>query len=466
MEEELYKTKKKSLSKVTKTHNTPSISRLLSLRPATKLKEKGKNIDTPTEKFKPKDKIALELSSSKLSSELNNLCNKKDEINTISSNKSHLKASVLPEISTKVTVLSNTINDDVNHKSEDIIALEKSILFGAQDEKGKELINYILPQQDDSLTISTQINPENSSNSQIKLESPQTIDIVQANKLILKRKRDIFDDEFGRSAKLRALLAILDLADNIDDTNHENAFLSETLVSSALLCEEIPIPKSYKDAINDATYGKMWKEAIDEEIRALLANQTWDEVYAPSEANLISSKWVFTTKLKPDGLFDRFKARLVARGFTQRLGTDYQETFAPTVQMVTLRAFLAITGLENLELSHFDIKSAFTEAKSDELLFLRAPGGVNVQPGHALRINRSLHGLKQAARDWNKLLKTKILEWGFFQSLADPCLFTNSKKGTNILVYVDDIAIASKTKEGIEWLYNIMSKCFNIKSLV
>lgn len=139
----------------------------------------------------------------------------------------------------------------------------------------------------------------------------------------------------------------------------------------------------------------------------------------------------------------------MAKGFTQRFGCDYEDTFAPTAQMVTLRAFLAICAVKDLELAHFDIKNAFTEASPDASLFLRAPEGVDVKPGNALKVLRSLYGLKQAARDWNQLLKKKILGWGFVQSLADPCLFTHNERRVNILIYVDDIAVAAKKKDEI-----------------
>ncbi|KAI0998707.1 hypothetical protein K3495_g9488 [Podosphaera aphanis] len=214
--------------------------------------------------------------------------------------------------------------------------------------------------------------------------------------------------------------------------NIENAFLSETLVSVALFCEDIPIPRSYKQAIADLKYGKMWKKVIDEEIQALTLNQIWEEVF-----------------LKPDGTLDRFKARLVARGFTQRFGTDYKETFAPTVQMATLRAFLAICAAEDLELFHFDIKNAFTEASPDASLFLRAPKGIQVKP----------------CRGREPVAKENLLEWGFIQSLADPCLFANSKRNIKILVYVDDIATAAKSTTDIEWLSRAMNGCFNTKNL-
>ncbi|KAI1001296.1 hypothetical protein K3495_g6903 [Podosphaera aphanis] len=118
-----------------------------------------------------------------------------------------------------------------------------------------------------------------------------------------KRKLDDGDDddtEYRSANLLKAMLAILYLSDNEDGMNVDNAFLTETLVSAALVCEDVPVPRSHKQAINDPIYGKMWKEAIEEEIRALMMNRTWEEIVTPADANLISTKWVFTVKLKPD----------------------------------------------------------------------------------------------------------------------------------------------------------------------
>ena len=98
----------------------------------------------------------------------------------------------------------------------------------------------------------------------------------------------------------------------------------------------IPIPKSYSTAITDPTYGPEWRAAIQEEIASLQANNTWVEEKAPKGTNLVSTKWVFTVKLEVDGTIERFKARLVARGFSQVYREDYTETFAPMIWMDTL----------------------------------------------------------------------------------------------------------------------------------
>jgi hypothetical protein len=132
-------------------------------------------------------------------------------------------------------------------------------------------------------------------------------------------------------------------------------------------------------------------------------------VLRPKDANMVDLKWVFTIKTKPDRTVKRFKARLVARGFTQVHGIDYNETFAPTVRMDTLRLFLATVAAEDLECFHYNIKKAFTESHLKEQILIKQPEGVHVKKGHVLKVLRSLYRLKQAARDWNLLIKKELL---------------------------------------------------------
>ena len=118
--------------------------------------------------------------------------------------------------------------------------------------------------------------------------------------------------------------------------------------------------------------------------------------------------------------------------------------------MDTLRIFLAMVAALDLECYQFDVKNAFTESYLKERIYMKPPSGITVRNGVALRIVRSLYGLKQAARDWNKLCKASLLEWGFTQSLADPCLFINNKKNMILLIYMDDIFIATKTLASVK----------------
>ena len=228
---------------------------------------------------------------------------------------------------------------------------------------------------------------------------------------------------------------------------------------------EIHTPTSYAEAVGDPVWGELWKEAINAELTALASNGTWEEVVPPKGANIVTSKWVLKPKLQTDGKLDKLKARVVARGFSQRHGIDYEDTFAPTVRFATLRTFLAIVAMENLECHQLDVNNAFTESFLKEVIYMAAPPGVKVAPGRVLRILRSLYGLKQAARDWNERCTVDLVKLGFVQSLADPCLFTHAEKGVTVLLYVDDIPFAARTIEGINWFKNTFAKVFKIKDL-
>ena len=316
-----------------------------------------------------------------------------------------------------------------------------------------------------------------------------------------KRKRDTEsapDLEEERTAKMvKAMLAMLTNAEDNQDQHehshvasapaqacHEHSEAEVDIITYALLAiltketqddaeaalpaseiNGISIPRTYKEAINDKRYGPKWKQAVIEEIKSLIANGTWEEYVLPKGANLVSTKWVFAIKLNPDGSIERFKARLVARGFSQQHGIDYNETFAPTVRMDSLRLFLAMVAKNDFECHHFDIKNAYTESKLKEQIFLAPPQGVAVKKGKVLHALRSLYGLKQAGRDWNLLLKKFLLEKGFVQSLADPCLYVHPTNRIWLLVYVDDILAAAEKMTKIDWFYEVLSSRFNAKNL-
>lgn len=156
---------------------------------------------------------------------------------------------------------------------------------------------------------------------------------------------------------------------------------------------------------------------------------------------------------------------MVARGFSQVLGKDYNEIFAPTVRLDTLCLFPVIIAREDLECSHFDIKNMFTESHLKEEIYLALPQGVHVRRGRVLHALRSLYGLKQAGRDWSLLLKGELTKMGFVQSLADPCLYTNHLRQLILLVYVDDIFTTAAQKRNIQWFYHNLSTRFNTKDL-
>lgn len=166
-----------------------------------------------------------------------------------------------------------------------------------------------------------------------------------------------------------------------------------------------------------------------------MANGTWKETVLSEGSNIITSKWVFKVKMNIDGTLDKFKARLVARGFSEVYGIDYQDTFAPTGKFDTLRLFLAIVALEDLKCHQVDVNNAFTESLLKENIYIAPPPGLRLALGRKLRILRRLYGLKQAARDWHERYVKDLARIGFHQCAADPCLLLNPDCQIILLLY-------------------------------
>ncbi|KAL0423503.1 UNVERIFIED_CONTAM: Retrovirus-related Pol polyprotein from transposon RE2 [Sesamum radiatum] len=222
-------------------------------------------------------------------------------------------------------------------------------------------------------------------------------------------------------------------------------------------------PKSYLEANNSPE----WRLAMQVEINALEANQTWEITPLPPDKMPIGCRWVFKLKLKADGSIDRYKARLVAKGYNQIEGIDYNESFSPVAKSVTVRLFFAIAAASNWHIHQMDVNNAFLHGYLEEEIYMSPPDGYCLPPGHVCRLKRSLYGLKQASRQWNQEFTTQIVAFGFIQSKHDYCLFTK-KSGDSFLVlllYVDDILVAGTSAELITEVKNYLDRVFTIKDL-
>lgn len=211
-------------------------------------------------------------------------------------------------------------------------------------------------------------------------------------------------------------------------------------------------PDTMEEALK-SDYAPYWKQATDEEYKSLLANNTWTLETPPPGTKPIPVKWIFKVKKDATGHFERFKARLVVKGFKQREGIDYNEVFAPVSKYTTVRTLLAKAAAEDLEVKQLDIKTAFLHGDLEEEIYMEQPPGYEEgPPGTACKLNKSLYGLKQAPRAWYMKLNKELEDLGFIPSIADPGLFTLVNKTSTIyvLIYVDDILIAGKDNETVE----------------
>ncbi|KAG7556886.1 Integrase catalytic core [Arabidopsis suecica] len=204
------------------------------------------------------------------------------------------------------------------------------------------------------------------------------------------------------------------------------------------------VPQRYEEAKGI----KEWDNAVDDEVQAMLRNHTWDEEELPQGKKCVSSKWVFTIKYKSNGDIERYKARLVARGFTQTYGDDYRETFAPVAKQHTVKVVLSLAVNLDWELWQMDVKNAFLQGELEEEVYMTPPPGLEnlVASGKVLRLRKAIYGLKQSPRAWYHKLSSTLKANGFKKSESDHTLFTlqNDQGIVVVLIYVDDLIISGR----------------------
>ncbi|KAJ2938391.1 hypothetical protein O0L34_g13315 [Tuta absoluta] len=207
-------------------------------------------------------------------------------------------------------------------------------------------------------------------------------------------------------------------------------------------------PETYKDAIAQKD-GEEWRKAMENEINSLKELNVWTPCSLPKGRKALPCKWVLRIKRNPDGSIDKYKARLVVKGFRQRKGIDYDQTFSPVARMATIRALLSVSAQEKLHLIQFDVCTAFLNGKLQEEIYVQQPEGYADGSSNVLKLNRSLYGLKQAPRCWNSCFEQILLDMDFKQSEADCCLYTKRVNDKKILItlYVDDGLVAASDEE-------------------
>jgi hypothetical protein len=186
------------------------------------------------------------------------------------------------------------------------------------------------------------------------------------------------------------------------------------------------------------------------EIHSLQESGTWVECDLPEGRAPISAKWVFKIKRLPDGRVERYKARLVARGFSQKYGVDYTESFSPVIRYNSLRTLLAKACRSKWHVYSADVETAYLNGILEEELYLRHPGSTNENPRFC-RLIKGLYGLKQAGLAWNTELNKTLSKLKFIQYVKDPCMYRRGTKASSIIlaVYVDDLVITGHDKNEI-----------------
>ncbi|WJX64387.1 hypothetical protein P8452_49170 [Trifolium repens] len=227
-------------------------------------------------------------------------------------------------------------------------------------------------------------------------------------------------------------------------------------------------PKNFREAL-ESIDGKDWLKAMNEEMLSLEKNQTWKLVPLPKNKRVVGSKWVFKKKDGIPGVeAPRYKARLVAKGFTQVEGIDYNEIFSPVVKHCSIRVLMAIVNQYDLELEQMDVKTAFLHGELEETIYMQQPEGFVEDKSKVCLLKKSLYGLKQSPRQWYRRFDEFLLKGGFVRSNYDSCVYMmkrNEKVILYLLLYVDDILMASSDKHEIQKLKEMLNGEFEMKDL-
>ncbi|GJY81313.1 retrotransposon protein, putative, ty1-copia subclass [Tanacetum coccineum] len=227
-------------------------------------------------------------------------------------------------------------------------------------------------------------------------------------------------------------------------------------------------PANYKAALLDPESDK-WLNAMNVEMQSMKDNEVWDLVDLPPNGKTVGSKWLFKKKTDMDGAVHTFKARLVAKGFTQTYGVDYEETFSPVADIRAIRILIAIAAFYDYEIWQMDVKTAFLNGHlSEEVYMVQPEGFVNPKfPNRVCKLKRSIYGLKQASRQWNKRFDDEIKKFGFSQNRDEPCVYMKASGSyvTFLILYVDDILIMGNNIPMLQDVKSYLGRCFAMKDL-
>ncbi|POV97405.1 hypothetical protein PSHT_14600 [Puccinia striiformis] len=236
----------------------------------------------------------------------------------------------------------------------------------------------------------------------------------------------------------------------------------DSVTSVANILSDAPNP--YREAM-EGVFSEKWRLACKVELGMMEELSVWEVVPYRDGMPMLGSRWVFAIKRSQDGDILRFKARVVAQGFTQVQGQNFEKTFAPTPTFALLRLLFAMASRNSWPVASFDVKSAFLHSPIDCDVFIKPPEGLNVPEGHVLRLKKALYGTQQAGRCWWLYLKQRLAEMNFFPNPEDQSTYT-FKQGTEVAflwIHVDDGMLTASSPQLLSRLQDRLSSLLDLK---
>ena len=227
-------------------------------------------------------------------------------------------------------------------------------------------------------------------------------------------------------------------------------------------------PETFSQAMSSKE-SNSWYSSMKEKMNSMTSNRVWDLVELPNGVKAVGCKWVFKTKNDSLGNIERHKARLVAKGFTQREEINYTETFSPVSKKDSLRIIMALVAHFDFDLHQIDVKTTFHNGNLEEEVYIKQLEGFSSSEGENLvcKLKKSICGLKQASYQWYLKFHEVITSFSFEENIIDQCIYqkVSESKICFLVLYVDDILLATNDKGLLYELKQFLSKNFDMKDM-
>ena len=255
-----------------------------------------------------------------------------------------------------------------------------------------------------------------------------------------------------------------------DEDVHEESPMEKAKLIYAALNDRSTLPdnpKMLKEA-HDSPEWSEWEKAVKAEMDQLHQMGTWELVDLPKGRVPVSNKWVLVQKYNKEGILEKYKACLVAKGYSQIPGMDYMDTFSPVVRLETIRAILALAVSQNWEIQQMDVKGAYLNGMLKEEVYMRQPEGFEDETKHICCLIKTLYGLKQSRREWNIKLNGKLVTASFKCLWSDPCIYiwqTMTNDIEIITVWVNNLLLFTLTQNLMMSLKAQLQSMFEVTDL-
>ncbi|GJV80672.1 retrovirus-related pol polyprotein from transposon TNT 1-94 [Tanacetum coccineum] len=349
------------------------------------------------------------------------------------------------------------------HDSE--ITKDGKVIGYSQNSKAYIILNKHIRKVEESLNVTFDETPPPSKTSPLvddDLDEEEAIKVTEKKNL----ENDIVDETLEIDEIVNIKESRNHPLENVIGNLNQRTLRSQAQNQSNFFCFISTIePKNVNEALGDES----WIVAMQEELNQFVANDVWELVPQPRNMTIIGTKWVFRNKLDENGIVSRNKARLVAQGYNQQEGIDYDETYAPVARLESIRILLAYACALDFKLFQMDVKSAFLNGFINEEVYVAQPPGFIdfKKPDHVYKLKKALYGLKQAPKAWYDRLKAFLIKHEYKMGMVDNTLFTKKKSSNLIIVqiYVDDIIFGSTCQDMCDEFAKIMHDEFEMSMM-